>query len=40
MDAEHVYLTNLEQSQIASSAGNDDEAREYMEEAMTARNCL
>ena len=40
MDAEHVYLTNLEQAQIASNAGNDEEAREYMEEAMAARNCL
>lgn len=40
MDAEHVYVTNLEQAQISSTAGNDDEAREYMKEAMAARDCL
>jgi len=40
MDAEHCYMTALENMEIAEEHGNVDEARDYRKEALSARSCL
>jgi len=40
MDAEQVYLTALKNAESAERNGHLDEAKEYHEEAMLARQCL
>lgn len=40
LDAEYIYSSCLEQAEAAEKLGELDEAKEYREEALEARNCL